>query len=128
MTIRIPVVRDYYFDLSMVGSLRASLTKPDQSFKTMKDETRLIICYECWRAADELVEFWDVKVNIIEERCRQQVELRGIDPSHEFLEVFVDTFEGEIHESGKDRASWRKWRSAFEVGIRFRGSEFKMKC
>jgi hypothetical protein len=55
-----------------------------------------------------LDEFWDVKADIIEELCPQLVESRGIDPGQKFLQVFVDTFEREAHESGEDRASWRR--------------------
>jgi hypothetical protein len=73
-----------------------------------------------------LVEFWvDVR---IKERCIQLAELRGIDPGHEFLQVFVHPFEPKIRESGEDRANWRKWMSRFEVGKRMKGWEFKFKC
>jgi hypothetical protein len=100
-----------------------------QSVVTMKDETRLIVFPECWRATDELVEFWGVEVNIIEERDLQQVESRGIDPGHKVLQVFVDPFEPKLGESGKDRyrASWRRWTSAFLVRTRLRGVESKDK-
>jgi hypothetical protein len=93
----------------------------------MKDETRLIICPECWRAADELVEFWGVEVNVIEENCRQPVQSRGIDPGNKFLQVFVDPFERERRESGEDRATWRRRTSAFLVRGRLRGVELKIK-
>jgi hypothetical protein len=77
----------------MVRSLRLKWTKPDLGFVTMKDETRLIICVECWRATDELVEFRGVEVNIIEELCQQPVESRGVDLGQKFLQVFIYTFE-----------------------------------
>jgi hypothetical protein len=93
----------------------------------MKDETRLIVFPECWRATDELVEFWSGEVNIVEERDRQQVESRGIDPGHKVLQVFVDPFERKPRESGKDRASWRRWTSCFLVRTRLRGVEAKAK-
>jgi hypothetical protein len=58
---------------------------------------------------DELVKFWGVEVNItIEERGQQPVKLRGIDPGHKVLQVFVHPFEPKKCESGKDRASWRR--------------------
>ena len=63
------MARDLYFEHSMARSLRVGLTKSDQRFETMKDEMRLIICPQCWRATDELAEFWGVKVNIVGERC-----------------------------------------------------------
>ena len=71
----------------------------------MKEETRLIICPEGWRATDELVEFWGVGVNMTEELGRQPVGSRGIDPGQKVLQVFVDPLERECRESGKDRAS-----------------------
>ena len=74
----------------------------------MKDKMRLIICPEFWRATDELVEFRGVEVDIIEKRCEQPVESRGIDPGDEVLRVFVDPFERETGESGKGRAGWRR--------------------
>src|SRR5450631_649322 len=93
----------------------------------MKDETRLIVCPECWRATDELIEFWGVEVKIIKERDRQPVESRGVDPGQKVLQVFVDPFEPKLRESGKDRASWRRWTSAFLVRTRLRGVELKGK-
>ena len=72
----------------------------------MKDKMRLIICPEFWRATDELVEFRGVEVNIIEKRCEQPVESRGIDPGDEVLRVFVDPFERKIREIGEDRPSY----------------------
>jgi hypothetical protein len=89
----------------------------------MKGEMRVVVCPECWRATDELVEFWGVEVNVIEERDRQQLESGGIDPGHKVLQVFVDPFEPKRSESGKDRASWRRWTSAFLVRTRLRGIE-----
>jgi hypothetical protein len=77
-------------------------------------------CYE----SDE---FWDVEVNIIEERCRQPVESRGIDSGQKLLRVFVYPFEGKPPESGEDRASWRKQTSVFLVRTRLRGVELKVK-
>ena len=72
----------------------------------MKDKMRLIICPKFWRAIDELVEFRGVEVSIIEERCEQLAEPRGIDPGEKVLRVFVDAFERKTSESGKGRASW----------------------
>lgn len=48
--------------------------------------TCLFMCPQCWRATDELLEFWAIKfdVSIIEERT-QGGELRGINPDHKFL-------------------------------------------
>ena len=76
----------------------------------MKDETRLIIPLECWRATDELIEFWGVEINIIEieKLCRQPVESRGIDLGQKFLQVSVHTFERKTFQSGEDRASWQR--------------------
>jgi hypothetical protein len=93
----------------------------------MKDEVRLIVFPERWRATDELVEFWGVEVNIIEECNQQLVESRGINPGHKVLQVFVDPFEPKKSESGKDRVSWRRWTSAFLVRTRLRGVEGKAK-
>jgi hypothetical protein len=99
--------------------------KPDQGVVIMKDETRLIICPESWRATDELVELWGVI--IIKEHYRQPVESRGIDPGHKVLEVSVDPFKPKLGESGEDRASWVKRTSAFLVRRRLRGPEMKVK-
>jgi hypothetical protein len=113
----------------MVRSLRLRLTKPDLSFATTKNETRLIISPECWRATEESVEFWgvQVEVNVMEGSYQQPVKSRGIDPGHKFLQVFVDPFERERLDSGEDKASWRNWRSAFLVRGRLRGVELKFK-
>jgi hypothetical protein len=75
-------------------------------------------------------EFWGVKVNIIEARYRQPVDLRGIDPGHRFLQVFVDPFERKCSESGQGKASWQKWTLAFVESRRPflpKGFEAKMK-
>src|SRR6266852_4757399 len=91
---------------------------------------RLITCPKCRHATDdELAEFWGLEFRI-KERCIQPAELRGIDPGHKFLQVFVRPVEPKIRESGEDRANRRKWTSGFEFGMRIIGSEleFKFKC
>jgi len=55
------------------------------------------------------------------------VEERGIDPGHEVFQVFTDTFEFEICESGKDSAcQWRRM-SVFRVRARLGRLEFEDK-
>jgi len=78
----------------------------------IKGEIRIIICPKCWRATDELVEFWGFEVCINEENCQQQAEVRGVDPGHKFLQVIFHPFVLKICESGKDRANWGKWTPA----------------
>jgi len=75
-------------------------------------------CYE----SDE---FRDVEVDVMEERCRELLESRGIDSGQKFLQVFVGPFEQKMRERGEDRASWWKWTSAFLFRTRLRGFEFK---
>ena len=68
----------------------------------MKNKMGLMICPECWRATDEMVEFWGVDVDVIEELCRKAGEPRGIDPGHEFLQVFDQPREPKYREGGED--------------------------
>jgi hypothetical protein len=82
----------------------------------------VIVCFVAFpEQCHELDEFWDVEVDIIEERCQQQVESRGIDSGHKFLQLFLYPFERKDPESGEDGASCRRWTSAFLVRRRFRG-------
>jgi len=78
---------------------------------------RLIICPEGWGTTDELVVFWGVVVNSIENRGRKQVKSRGIFPGHKVLQVFVDPFEPKPCESGKRYSEWA------EVNVSFPGQD-----
>jgi hypothetical protein len=80
-----------------------------------KNETGIIACLESRRATDELVEFQGVEVNIIEGRCHQHAESRGVDTGHKVLQVFVGPPEPKLDESREDKASWWRWRTTFLV-------------
>ena len=57
----------------------------------------------------------------------QEVESRGIDASHEVLQVFTDPFEPKTGENGEDSAFLGRWTSASLIRVRLRGLEFKGK-
>jgi len=63
----------------------------------------------------------------MEEKYIKVVELWGIDPGHNVLQIFAHAFEIKICKSGKDSACGRRRTSAFSERTGLRGLEFKVK-
>jgi hypothetical protein len=65
----------------------------DLSGAKMKGNTGLFECFQPWCTSDELDELWCVEYDVIEKGYIQVVESRGIDASHEVVQVFADPLE-----------------------------------
>jgi len=59
----------------------------------------------------------------VEEGYFQVVEKRGVDPSHEVLQIFTNPFELKLSESREESACWQRRTTAFLVWARSRGFE-----
>jgi hypothetical protein len=70
---------------------------------------------------------WCVEDDIIEKGYKYVVESRGVNTSHEGLQVFADPFEYKTCKSGKGSAFRGRWTSAFPVRARLRGLKLKGK-
>jgi hypothetical protein len=87
--------------------------------------------FECLQrrcATDELDELWRVEYDLIEEGYFQFAKSRGIDASHEILQVFAGPFEPKFCEygedervggggrrSGRDRGDWNSSQSSLRL-------------
>jgi hypothetical protein len=74
------------------------------------------------RTPCELGELWKVEYEVVEEVYPDGVKQRDIDPGHEVLQVFADSFELNTSESREDGAIQRRM-PAFRAGARKTGFE-----
>ena len=91
----------------------------------MKDNMRFIWYIKLWYSTDELGKLGGVEIDLIEENYVQLAESRGIDAGHKVIQIFTDSSELKIRESGKDRACQRRRTSAFPIRERLGGLESK---
>jgi hypothetical protein len=68
-----------------------------------------------------------VEIDLIEENYVQVAESRGIDAGHNVIQIFTDSSELKMHESGKDRACRRRRSLSFPIRVRLGGLESKGK-
>jgi hypothetical protein len=69
-----------------------------------------------------------VEIDLIEEDYLEVAEPRGIDTGHEDIQIFADSSELEIRESGEDRACLRRRSLTFRIRVRLGGLESEGKC